>query len=71
MLTLLFFDLDMEVHSTLIQITNATKLGDNMNSQRKQTDDEKEIQSKIMFTLLNTILTTHKRNIQTLIYSIE
>lgn len=31
------FSLDREVHSTLIQITNDTKLGDDMNTKRKQT----------------------------------
>lgn len=39
MLTLIFV-LDIQVHSTLIQITNDTKLGDDMNTQRTQTDNK-------------------------------
>jgi hypothetical protein len=46
MLALLFLDLGIAVHSTLIQITNDTKLGDIMSTQRKQTDNEKRSRAK-------------------------
>ena len=46
MLTFFIFGLNTEVHSTLIQVTKDTKLGDDMNTQRTQTDDKKRSRMK-------------------------
>lgn len=50
--------LDVEVHSTFIQITNDSKLSDNMNTReyKQVIKRDPEWNNQIMFTILNAIL---------------